>query len=310
MEIELYGNSVLWFDKYSSTFPDLNVDITDPKEDSNEYMQIAALYDFETLKDDEYRFYFVLNLRFPNLAALSARFSFRLKEEEFDWDNFFTEGTIREIIVTCMPPAFDCFIETCNEQGVELPPDFERREEESEKFYDFVSKDIIANYHKNREPLKLANSPDASKIDLVCPKSGIIHITMNAVFITLDEILFNNQRFNLLSNRKTFFDVVPELRFYTLKEKCLEIANHDVEISVVNMGAFLNCVDCAMQMLLGDKGDYLIPVLEHYNITKEYQKDFFQSVTSLFTTYNEKGKSIDPGYSFANHRKEWNSLIQ
>lgn len=310
MEIELYGNTVLWFDQYSATFPDLNVDVTDPKEDSGEYIKIASSYDFEILKDNECRFYFDLNLRYPNKASLSARYSFKFEEEEFDWDDFFTEGIIKEIIISCTPPTFDCFIETCKEQGVELPPDIERREEENEKLYNLLCNNIIKNYSHYRKPLEIANGPDANKISLVCPKSGIIHITMNAVFITLDEILFNNQQFNLLQNRKAFFNVVPELRFYTLKEKCLEIAEHDVEISVVNMVAFLNCVDCAMQMLLGEKADYLIPVLEKYNITKEYQKDFFQSATSLFASYNKNEKSVDPNYDFANHRIEWNSLIR
>lgn len=309
IEIELFEKDTLWFEKYSpenlDTEIDHEMDDADTPDDAP-MLKVGSLFDYATLPDKRWEFYSDISVKLPHLAAVMIRSQYKLYSENFEWDHLFIVENVKVIVSDAITNALIEFKRICIENSVALSPEMiEKDPEVPDQMIDMVCENIVQQYFENNKPFDMANGVALTQVEIKCPSSQSVSITLNLTFLVMEQILFNNLGFNRRHNREVFFEVVPEMKFYSLRMKCIQIDKHEVEFTPVDLHYFLICMDCALQMILGDKADLLIPVLEERGATDEVQKIWFKSASDLLNVCRE---SVED--SIARKEKyDWSKMI-
>lgn len=310
IEIELFEKDTLWFEKYSSENLDTEIDHEMDEEDTPDnapMLKVGSLFDYATLPDKHWEFYSDISVKLPHLAAVMIRSQYKLRCENFEWDHLFVVENVKPIVSNAIMNALIEFKRICLENSVALTPEMIKKEPEvPDHMIDLVCENMVHQYLNNNKPFDIANGLALTEVELRCPSSQSVSITLNLTFLVMEQILFNNRGFNRKHNREVFFAVVPEMKFYSLRMKCIQIGKHDVEMTPIDVHFFLICMDCALQMILGDKADLLIPVLEERGATDEVQKVWFKSASDLLAVCRESVEdSIERKEKFDWSKKIW-----
>jgi len=290
VKIELFQLNHLWHDIYSPQNPDLNgtpgEDIEAETPGKGPIIQLAHNYDYETLPDNNFHFYSDITLRLPNIVSVTIRSQYKIISEEFEWDNLFSVEIINAILSNAIDNTIRNLTSFCKQNLPELSIDITKEQTSiTDETINVISKDVVDTYFNYRKMDDINNAPMLRTIGLVCPDTNEMKNTLNLTFHILDQILFNNLSFQRLKNQDVFFDIVPMVKYHSLRLKCLQIQQQEVELSQVDVHFFLRCVDCAVQMLLGDKAEYLIRELAQHGVNDEIQSVFFKNTTRLFDMY-------------------------
>jgi hypothetical protein len=310
IQIELFEKNVLWFEKYSpenlDTEIDFELEMDNEQDDVATLMKIGSLFDYATLPDNKWEFYSDVSVKLPHMAAVMIRSQYSVYSEAFEWDHLFVSENLRPIIGNALENALLEFRHICIQNNVDLSPEMKEKDPEvTEEMIDGVCENIVNEYMAHRKRYDMANEGAMKEIELICPTSSPADLTLNLTFLVMEEILFNNRHFNRRHNRENFFPVVPEMKFYSLRMKCIQIGKHDVKMTIEDVHYFLICMDCALQTILGDKGERLIRVLESRGVTDAVQKIWFKSATDLVNACRESVEdSIERKEKF-----DWSKLI-
>ena len=310
IKVVLFEKNTLWFEKYSSQNLDTEIDFEMNEDvDSNgdvPLMKVSSLFDYAILPDDKWEFYSDISVKLPHLAAVMIRSQYSVHSEDFEWDHLFIVENVKPIITNSINNALLEFRNICIENLVNLTPEMKEKDPEvTEEMIEMVCNNMVEQYFTIRKPNDIENGEAFTEIELKCPKAGFTDVTLNLTFLIMEQILFNNIGFNRRHNREVFFRIVPEMKFYSLRMKCIQIGEHDVDLTIMDVHLFLICMDCALQMILGDKADSLIPVLEQRGVTNETQMLWFKSATDLVNACRDSVQdSIE-----RKEKYEWNKLI-
>lgn len=308
---ELFEKNILWFEKYSAenidTEIDLNMNIIDDVSESTPLLRISNLFDYAILPDNKWEFYSDIAVKFPHVASVMVRSQYHIISDNFKWDILFDLEKLRAIIYNSITNALLEFRLICKKFDVELTDEMKDKDPEiTDEMIIGVCENIIHEYNTLRKPYDLANENEITVIELICPSSSSISITLNLTFLVMEQILFNNLGFNRAQNRDAFFAIVPEMKFYTLRMKCIQIGKHEVKMTSEDVHYFLICMDCALQTLLGENGDLLTPVLESKNITVDVQNTWFKSAAELMKVCRQ---SVEDSIQ-RNEKFDWGTLIK
>jgi hypothetical protein len=313
IKIEKVILEIMWFDVFSSVNLDMETAQYTEEDDVEMPFRAAMGFDYEILPDNEFRFYLDLNLKFDNVAATNIRSSFIFfPGENYTWPIFFEDRDLMYYIIDLgFKHSFNLFRDECNKRNAGLPDDFVIIDEDLDEILDKMEHDLFGRYWRNRYHMDLTNMPDGGRIVLICPQTHPVTVTLSATFGILDEILFNNYRFNRKHNQTTFFKYVPEFWYYTLRQKCVAITKQEVALSEILQRLFYICIDCSMQILFGERSEILISTLEPMGFSDEIRNMYVKSATSLVKNLRETNKEYmdDPEF-FLNEKIDWNSLIK
>ena len=291
IKVELIEKNTLWFEKYSPENLDTEIDFEMMEEESLEavpIMKVGNLFDYATLPEHQWEFYSDISVKLPHLAAVMIRSQYKIYSEDFEWDHFFVVENVKPILTNAINNALFEFRHICLQNSVALTPEMSREDPiVPDETIEKVCENMVDQYLTLRKPFDMANSEALTEIELKCPSLGPAEVTLNLTFLVMEQILFNNRRFNRIHNREVFFGIVPEMKFYSLRMKSVQIGEHNVDLTVMDVHYFLICMDCALQMVLGDKADLLIPILEERGATDEVQKMWFKSATDLIHACRE-----------------------
>jgi hypothetical protein len=303
----------LWMDVFSPANPDLEVTHCSPENGVEMPFRASMNFDYETLPGHEFRLHIDLKMKFDHVAVANIRLCYVFyPSEKYNWELFFGD---RDLIFYTLDHAFEqsyqLFKNECKERNAGFPEDFVIIDDDLEDILIQMEKDMYRVYWQSRRLMDEANMPDGGKIVLICPQTQMVLVTMNATFMVLDEILFINNRFNRKHNQTEFFKHVPEVWYYTLRQKCMQITKHKVELSDIFHKLFYKCVDCSVQLLLGEHSETLIATLEPDGLTKEFRDMFVKSASELISSLRKTNKQFmnDPKF-FLNEKIDWNSLIK
>ena len=305
IEVELIDIFYMWTEVYSPQNLDIEETpfISSTFEDKGDAtMQISNNFDYEILPNKEWHFYHYLGMRLPHLARVVIRLNYQMKGEDPAWSTLFTFENIQELVLLSIEHTVLSFKDFCKTNSVDLIPTFKIDAEELEEMKVVLSKGMVETYNTNRKYHDLNCFEAENTIALHCPQSAHVNITLHCSFMIIDEILYNNLAFKRSYNRSVFYNYVPECRYYTLKMKCIQIAQHPVALSSLDVQLFLVLLDCSLQILLGDKADFLIAVLEERGVSSNHRKMYFKSATELFSIFHDS--AIAPAQT------DWNSIIQ
>lgn len=310
IQVELFEEDILWFEQYSAENVDTEFDFEPENDDEQDgaapMMRIGSLFDYVTLPDNKWEFYSDISVKLPQVAAVMVRSQYSVYSEDFEWDHLFSLENLRPIISNALMNALVEFRLLCIQNEVDLSPEMREKDPEvTSEMIEGVCGNIVDEYLSHRKRYDIANEAALKEIELRCPSSNATNITLNLTFLVMEQILFNNTRFNRRHNREIFFPVVPEMKFYSLRMKCIQIGKHEVAMTAEDVHYFLICMDCALQTVLGDKGDRVIPVLEERGANDAVQQIWFKSATDLVNVCRQSVEdSIERKEKF-----DWNKMI-
>lgn len=266
---------------------------------------ITYSFDYETLFDNTKRVYIDINLKFQH-AAILFRSGIEFDGSNHTWDNVFTHDFLLPITKISIESCYQCFFEECEEAknpykyGLEI----------NEDLPEIIIATIIEKYTWYRSKDDQKNADLLSIIGIDCVSGTDTIIVINTTFCILDQILFHHPAFDKQHNKEAFSDSVPIPRYLTLKFKCLLIEYDDVQLNVFDMIMFCQTLDCALQMLVGNKSDVIIKAIAGKGITNELQQEYITLGTELFAQLKESLQTTNTRLVNLENFVDWNSLLR
>jgi hypothetical protein len=238
-------------------------------------------------------------------AEMKHRSGFQFKLTNPDWDEIFITDAIHPLVTAAVDQCCSCYNTLCDENQI-IAPVLKFDDQVASK----ITESFISQYHKYRKPDDLSNEYLINNNGLTWSKGMNTIILLQCTFIILDAFLYDYQGFNTIHNREVFEKVLPFPKYLTLKFNCREIENKSVKLSFLNSIFLLQCVDCALKMLLGNKEDVLIPLIEAKGMDAEIREIYIAEGSKFITQMNESFKNS--GARIINLEKfyDWDALFR
>jgi hypothetical protein len=238
---------------------------------------IANNFDYEHIAPNNYNIFIDINVKMYPIA-IRTRTSFSIESDDVSWDTLFVLKYITPMVDHALTNAYNSFVEhfnnNCDDTINEIPV--------IESVTQMFSQGIISQYQtlRKNDDIKNAYLIKNTGLEIITGTSTIL--TIHPTFVILDEIVYNNPQFNRKQNRKTLFDVIPEPQYTTIKLHCLQILEKDVVLNYYDTIMFFQCLDCALQVLMGDKADKLQAVMHSNGFDSDAQAIFIKQGTTMF----------------------------
>jgi len=282
---KLYQSSYLWFRQKDETLSQIIGDHTEANE-----VKFRTNFDYEKLTATKLRIYLDICLETAQAEILyRCGYEFRLKHPQ--WDEVFVTDVIHPLVSVAIDNSCKCFNALCTEYDISAP---------TLKFDDQITagitSTIIDQYTTYRRNEDIAN-------DFLMNNTGITYTSgsktinlLQGTFIILDAFLYQFPAFDYVHNLKEFEKIMPFTKYLTLKLNCWEIEKKTVKLSFLNMIFLVQCVDCALKLLLGDKADKLIPLVEKSGMDEEmrgmYITEGAKFVQGIYASLNNSGARV------------------
>jgi len=301
--IEIVKSNFLYFEAFYPGHPDLILNNYDPE---NPGIYVASAFDNIIMSDDSRHIYIDIDFTMLPFGAILVRSEFEFEPNGEQWDELFTKEYVYPMVDLAFKECVLAFNEQYELSQKKKPDEIQVIDE----IVPVISNEIIKNYNTVRKPHDIENAGIKKDFGLICKQSTGTIVTIQGTFLIIDELIYNNPLFNHSHNRRALSNYIHESKYNSLKTKCLEISDHPVILSYYESIFFYLCVDCAMQMLLGDKSDLLIDALEATGMNKEVRNFFFKSGTSLFDRLHESLSSTNSSIGNLEVDHKWNSIFQ
>lgn len=300
---QVIRKSFLWFEILDELHPLVTDSETDSQEDT---YTISNNFDYEKLPGNVYRIYIDLGLKVEHYAAILTRTSFEYRTDTLGWDNFFTGPVLQPLVKTALETCLSSFSAQCKANNI----DREWEITDAEAKVKNITWQFIGLYIHDRRPYDIGNRKIMEEIGLKLTTGPNTRDGIVMTFMIIDEVLYYNPQFHRLQNRINFGEVIPEPLYFTLKMKCLEIKDKEVQLSVFHSIFFLMCLDCALQLMLGDHEAELISKLRQRGFNEANRQLFISEGSKWFSLLKEEFLKINFNISDAELKKDWNRLIQ
>ena len=212
IDIQVVKSNYLWF----------NVNDADTK--SNQDNDISFNFDYEKLAGKIWRFYIDITLKLQNIDNM-VRTAFQFIDEELNWDDIFIPDMITPMVNTAVQKCQGAFIQLCKSNKIPIDENIEIGEE----IILSISNAIIEQYSGHRKLSDKQNEYLLNNTGLVIEPGYEVIVTIQCVFMIIDEFLFNQQPTHKIHNHKTFGEIVPIPRYITIKMNSLEIEKQTVQ---------------------------------------------------------------------------------
>jgi len=301
--IQIVGSNILYFEAFYPNHPELIINNYDPE---NPGIFVTGGFDNTLLEDGLRHIYIDIELTMLPFGAILVRSEFEFEPNGELWDDLFTMKFIHPMVDL----AFRETTFTFNEQ-YELE---QKKKPDEILVYDeiisVISKDIVNQYNNSRKPHDLENADLKKAFGLECLQSTATFITIQGTFMIIDELIYNNPLFNRKHNRAALGRFIHESKYNTLKMKCLEITEHPVNLSFYDAIFFYICVDCALQMLVDDKGDLMSDSLEANGMVQKVRAVFIRHGIELCDKLHESLSRTNSTISNLEVERDWNNLFE
>ena len=301
--IQIARSTILWFEAYHPNHPEVLLADYDPDELE---LDVAGNFDYEITDDNLRHIYIDLETKVVPYGAIFVRSDFEFELNGDTWDDYFTHDFLYPMVKLSLQESGDAFKEACEEEQITLPRDIPVQD----KFIISICESVIDLYFTIFKPYDLANAELRNTIAFDCPQCNAAFITMQGTFLVIDEIIYHNPLFNRKHNQHVFGNYVPLMKYNTLRAKCMDIVKHPVKLSSYNTILFYTCVDCAMQMLLGDKSDVLAIACDARGMTSEVRTLFYRLATELFDMVYKNPDQTQTGMADQRAMHDWNALFK
>ena len=307
VQMQMISFEELWYEVYTAAYPDFRSSGEQLQQDETpgegRVVAMANHFDYAELPNHKWQVYYYITLYLPDVISQTTAIKYEFELEGFEWEDFFDAAIVRSSLVLAIQKAFDHFRARAKMEGLPFNADFMQAGYMPEdSLIDKMCQDMEDHYYKVLRPFDLENYMAMREIQLTRKYGQQSYTILKLTFAVLAQILFYNESFNRKHNRKVFFEHVPEMKFYTLWLKCDEMAKGDIAMNGMETSYFLTCVECALQVMVGEKGDRLIPLLNERKFTKEIRDVWFKTSEKLLDAFPKEAD--DP------EDIEWDALIE
>jgi hypothetical protein len=262
-------------------------------------------FDYEMLFDGTKRVYFDIGLRL-NRVEVVFRSGIEFNGSNMEWIDVFNIEFLLPLTTRAVELCYEAYSEFCYDNNISYPDNFDINSSLTES----ITKSIIERYVNYRSHDDVDNAYLLQNIGIECKTDTDSVLLIQCTFAILDEILFENKAFNNARNRNTFSDIIALPRYLTIKNNCMLIEVDDIELNFLDTILFLQCLDCALQMLVSDKSDIITLALETKGIDNEMVRSYIKIGTEEFAQFREMLKRSNARITNLEILPDWNSLIQ
>ena len=301
--LQIARSYFLYFEAFHPNHPELILNDYDPE---NPGIYVSGSFDNIISTDGIRHIYIDIDLKMLPFGAILVRSEFEFKPNGELWDDLFTAKFIYPMVDLAFRKSALAFSEQYELDQKKKPDEIQIYDE----IIPVISNSIIDEYNDRRKPHDLENASIKKAFGLECIQSTGSFITIQGTFLIIDELIYNNPLFNRAHNREALGRFVHESKYNTLKMNCLKITEHAVTLSFYDAISFYICVDCALQMLVGDKSDLLTDALDANGMVSEVRSAFFKHGTVLFNTLNESLASTNSSITNLEVKHDWNNLFE
>lgn len=266
---------------------------------------ITSNYDYEIRPDGFKWVYIDIGLKL-NYASVVYRSGFKFEDHTLTWADIFVFDIVKEMLETAFGETQKGYIVFCEVNKIPHPDDVTIPKALLKRF----AKTIIDQYTQYRSISDNQNASLINTIILECEPGHETYLLFRYTFDILQEVLFYNPNFNTENNREVFSEVIPLPRYFTLRNNCKAIECDNVSLSGYDTIMFFQCLDCALQMILGVKSAFLLEVLERQGFDAETQTEFLQSGTNQFKLLNKMLIESNARILNLENRVNWLNVIK
>lgn len=264
----------------------------------------STAFDYEKISASQLRVYIDIHIE-TQQAEMIHRCGFQIKLTNPTWDEIFVTDVVHPLVTAAIDQSCSCYNTLCAENQISAPV---------LKFDDQVASNITASfinmYHTYRKPEDIRNDYLINNNGLTWSKGKNTIILLQCTFIILDAFLYDCQGFNTKHNREVFEKILSFPQYLTLKFNCREIENKSVKLSFFNAIFLLQCVDCALKMLLGNKEDVLNPQIEARGMDEEIRTIYIAEGGKFITQMNESFKNSGARVLNLEKFHDWDALFR
>src|SRR5665213_2154619 len=248
----------LWFIPKPATHPESVIAGYTQPEDALQ-ASLSFNFDYEYSHTDNWKIHLDFSLQILPLAAIKQRSSFSFSgEDKILFAPQVFEVMLDETIKNCVA----AFKEQCILHNIKFDDDIDSTPE----MVKGLSDNAREQYETGAKPHRDKNNPmydDGMRFTV----GGNTLLVMKGTYMIMDELLFLNPLFNHKHNLEALhsFGGINEPHYETLKENCLELENGPIQLNWVQTVFFFICLDIALQMLISDHADTLIPTFMEKN---------------------------------------------
>lgn len=298
INIRLYQSNVIWFhlnDASASLLFSIN---TEPGEG-----KLNCGYDYEQV-NGKYRFHFDIGLQTREADSL-FRVSFEFSFKTGTWDEIFSTDFMQTMLDAALQKSLQGYREQCICYHLKTHPiTFKESSTNS------IVRGMIEKYFNYRKPDDINNSYLMNTHGATFTGGSETNILIKGTFIILDAFFYENTNFDNEHNMEVFEKVMPRTKYLTLKLKCMEIETKTVKLSFLNYFYLLQCIDCAIKLLLGNKADILIPIVEQSGLDEEYRNILITGGTKLFKEQKDSFKKSGARVINLEKEHDWDLLFR
>jgi hypothetical protein len=295
LDIQSFAKAYMWFRPLTADVVDTAGNLTDPTKGT---VQPRFNYDFEHRPNNEWQLHVDVGLRVTPVAEIMTRTSFRTVYEG-PLEHILNMAAMHDVATMAIESCLQGFNERCEAAGIAY------RHQQIEMDIASALAYMRSNFASEHTPV----------MDTWCTRplftftpGGKTQILCKLPFMIMDKMFFTDSEFDIRNNAAILFKHVPEPMYYTTKLRCMTIDNGDVALSGTHSVYYLICLDCALQLLVGEHEDRL-QALEAQGLTPQVRKNFLMWGTEFFEYY--RTELAGKGWRVTNfeYRPDWNAVI-
>ena len=231
---------------------------SDTGQDDNKITNFKLNFDYETIITTQKSYlYFYIEIE-ADIATLQTRSVFEYEKKNDSSEHIFDMEYILPSLSLAFKEAREVMIQKCGhyaEREGFLP-------EMSADRLEAMAKVIVSEYNDLRKEEDMLNALALNTLLLDCTFDHPYAMVFETACIILDNVLYINPDMNKEHNREVFFSRVPFQKYVNLKHKCYAIGTENISLSLFESVFFFICLDCALQVLMGDKSEEIIRSIE------------------------------------------------
>jgi len=302
LEIQMYYAQQMYFELLHPLHKDaINVDM----EGADYYVHYSVGYDYEQLPSDMKHFYIDVEFIIVPLAKILVRSCFK-----FEWNGSWEEIMHDQIIQPMVKGSLMTTLSTLNNRLAEHDKSFDDSNMELDKMAASSAEDIIQKYHQYRAPQDQVNLVVDNTMFLEFSAGTDPHVMATVSFMVIDAVLFWYDDFDRKHNQTEFEKMMPLALYFTLKIKCKDLEEEDAELSIKHSILFIQCLDMALQLLLGDHEPLLMQLLAKHGIDTELRDEFIDLGNTFISDVMQSLEASKAHFPALDVKRDWNSLIK
>jgi hypothetical protein len=288
----------LWFEPYGPAHPDVlasNVDAAHPT------ATVSYDYDNERLPDNIWVLHLYFGLKVMPVGQIQTVSTF-----EVVYEGPLTHILGLDALADAARIAFDkctnAFKERCDHHGLVFNGKL------NHDMYADLVQFVRTSYADTRLPNEGPLLANAAKSTFTSGHNT--KLLLKVPFIIMDEVFFPGSDFDHAHNAALLWQHIPHSAYYTLKLRCITIDEETVNLPLMQTMFFLICLDCALQLMVGQYSDRLLDLLTNRGLTPDARKTFLRQGSEYLSYIREEMQKSRTTLSNYENRPEWDRIIR